>query len=188
MSIYYKHLNLSIPVLNDSAPLDELKSVWQCDMNKQIGMHLHPLFMDFLKNKNVCVSHIESFFSRPNINLPIHADLIGDYIKINYIIGGVDSVMHWYTVKSGTQIEPQFTKISTKYFRFKADQVELADTASVSPISIVQVGVPHTITNPVEYRLCISMCISHCHNHQRLTMNEATEVFAEHIINRLGAL
>lgn len=183
MSIYYKHLNLSIPILNDFAPLDELKSQHQSDINEQIGMYLHPLFMDFLKNKNVYVSHIESFFSCPNINLPIHVDSIGgDYIKINYIIGGVNSVMHWYTVKSGIQIEPKFTTINTQYFSFETDQVDLVDTTKINPISIVQVGVPHNITNPIEDRLCISMCITHWHNHQRLTMAEATDIFSEYII------
>ncbi len=182
MSIYYKHLKLNIPVLNDFAPLHELKTQYQTDMNESIGMYLYPEFMNLMKSKKIYISHIESFFSEPNINLPIHIDSVGgDYVKINYIIGGVDSIMYWYQAKPDVHVEPKLTTINTQYFSFEEDQVELVDSTTINPISIVQVGVPHNITNPTDYRLCISMCISHWHNHQRLTMAEAIDLFSEYI-------
>jgi hypothetical protein len=183
MSIYYKHLNLNIPFLNDSAPLNKLKTQYQTDMNESIEMYIHPSFIDLLKSKSVYVSHIESFFSEPNINLPIHIDSVGgDYVKINYIIGGVDSIMYWYQAKPDVHVEPKLTTINTQYFSFEKDQVELVDSTPINPVSIVQVGIPHNITNPINHRLCISMCINHYHNHQRLTMAEATDIFSEYIL------
>jgi hypothetical protein len=183
MSLYYKHLNLNIPVINDSAPLNELKTQYQTDMDKSIEMYIHPSMIDLLKSKNVYISHIESFFLRPNINLPIHVDDGGgDYVKINYVIGGKDSLMHWYQINPGVHVKPKTTTINTQYFSFKKDQVELVDCTTIDPVSIVQVGIPHNITNTINHRLCISMCISHWHNQQRLTMSEAVDIFSEYIL------
>ena len=185
MSIYYKHLNLNIPVINDSAPLQNLKLKEQTDMNSELKSYIHPEFLNLLKSKNVLIGHIESFYTYPGIKMKIHTDCDGgDYIKINYVMGGKNSLMNWYQPKLGHQPESKLTSINTVYLSFEDHQVDLIDSTMINPLTIVQVGSPHNITNTVEFRLCISMVILHADaNHQRLTMAEATEIFSEYIFN-----
>ena len=186
MDVYYKNLNLSIPILNDSAPLEDLKFHYETNMNDSMRKFIHPLFLNLLSTKNTYISFIESFYSHPNIQqpIPIHIDSRGgDYIKINYVIGGKDSTMNWYKPKSATDQKTEISGIGNEYISFERDRVDLIDSAVINPIGIVQVGIPHNITNLIEDRLCISMYISNLHNRQRLTMNEAIEIFSEYILD-----
>ena len=184
MSIYFKHLNLNVPILKDTAPLKDLRVQYHIDMNKSVREFVHLEFIKILSIKNTYIQHMESFYSCPDIKLDIHIDSRGgDYIKINYVIGGENSVMNWYTPKSTVDNKIQLTGVNTEYMTFDRNQVELVQSANINPVSIVQVGVPHNITNPTSDRLCISMCIAHRHNQQRLTMAEAMEIFSEYIVD-----
>jgi len=184
MSIYFKYLNLNVPILKDTAPLEDLKLQYQIDMHKSVREFVHLAFFRILSIKHAYIQHMESFYSCPNIKQGIHIDgQGGDYIKINYVIGGENSVMNWYTPKSTVDNKIQLTDVNSEYMSFNWDQVELVQSANINPVSIVQVGVPHNITNPTSDRLCISMCIAHRHNQQRLTMAEAIDVFSEYIVD-----
>lgn len=183
--MYYKHLNLNIPVLNDLAPLDVLEKTYHTDISQQCDMFFHPEFLDFIKFKNVYIMFAESFFSVPGVtqDQDIHTDCdSGDYIKINYVIGGRLSSMHWYQVKPNIHVKPLLTEIGTEYLGFEKEQVYQISSTHVR-FSIVQVGIPHNISNPLENRLCISLSIAHIGNHQRLTMADAVEIFSEYITN-----
>jgi len=181
--MYYKHLNLNIPVLNDLAPLDILEKTHHTDISQQCDVFFHPEFLDFIKSKDVYIMFAEAFFSVPGVTQDIHTDSVsGDYIKINYVLGGRHSLMHWYQVKPNIHVAPMLTVIGTKYLGFTKEQVYRINSTHVG-FSIVQVGIPHNITNPLENRLCISLSIGHVGNHQRLTMAAAVEIFSEYITN-----
>ena len=180
MSQYCKPLNLNLQVVANQSILEDFKKQYMSfiDANNV----LHPDFKEFLKSKNVYAHHVEAFYSPPNFEQPIHIDdQGGDYTKINFVWGGTDSIMHWYTPKEGLTIEPKVTPIDTKYFGFEKDEVNLLESAVVHSPSLIQVGIPHNITNPNEHRLCVSVVI--CHNDEsRITMQEASSIFSEYLV------
>ena len=199
MSIYYKPLNLNMPILSDTAPLDILKTKYQTRLNDNLGVWFHPVlnyrndnlgvwfhptFLKFLESKHICLEFVETFYSKPDTVQTIHVDGTGgDFVKINYVIGGKDSVMNWYTVKSEISVETTITEEKIKHLSFEKNQVELIHSTITCPISIVQVGIPHNVTNALEDRLCISMVIAWQNGPENMiTMAKATEIFADYIV------
>jgi hypothetical protein len=117
--------------------------------------------------------------------MSIHSDraISGDYSKLNWIYGGKDSVMKWYTVKNSIQsTAPLYkTPIDSPSLQYKAADVELIHEQAVGKPSLVQVGCPHNVVNGPEERFCVSIVFKHKSTRDRVTMAEAVAVFKDYI-------
>jgi hypothetical protein len=115
----------------------------------------------------------------------IHVDLKtpGDYAKINWVFGGEDSCMHWYTIKDEFKNKPASTSIvSTSYVSYTASEVNLVYSENFRKPSLLQVGVPHNVINGNQERFAVSMVFSDSKSGLRPTLAEAKEIFKHHLI------
>lgn len=137
---------------------------------------INPELKDFLKSKGIVVTWIETFTKYPGTTGTIHTDVrYGDFTKINWVFGGTDSSMLWYTPKPGvlnTKL-PLKTAVNSDYLSFLNDEVDLVYSEKLSGSYLVQVGAPHSVHNPKEKRYCVSMVINDIRTRKRLSMNEA---------------
>ena len=118
---------------------------------------------------------------RPDKSYAIHTDNVGgDYVKMNWIFGGKDSLMQWYNVNPGVNKEPVKTAINSLYMSFTKDEVTMSHAQTVKFPTIVQVGIPHNIYNPTEDRFCVSVMLRD-NNNLRMTMEQAQKIFASYI-------
>lgn len=140
---------------------------------------LNPEFTEYLKKLNLNVSFAEIFYTVPNATTGIHLDVRhDDIVKLNYIYGGAGSQMCWYTLNSETKGKNKITTINSNYIPFIPEQVTLAYADNLNEPSIVQVGVPHNITNEQQDRHCLSLVLTE--NEKRISMDRAIEIFSLH--------
>jgi hypothetical protein len=141
-------------------------------------------FIDFIKDLGLKIGWLEMFYlpPTPNQHYGIHTDVTGgDYVKVNWIFGGKNSLMKWYAVKPEVKKTPIKTVINSTYISYNKDEVDLINACSVGFPSIVQVGIPHNIYNPDEDRYCLSTVFRDTAGN-RLTMSNATRLFEKYII------
>lgn len=122
------------------------------------------------------------FYTPPGQDCGIHIDgnQISDRATMNWIVQGESSLMHWYELKDSTEItELEQTQAGTPYTRYTQDKVNIVHSQVVTYPSIVQVGIPHNITNyGSEPRWCISCDISTKEKPTSgLTYQQALEIF-----------
>lgn len=144
-------------------------------------------FKNLLLEKNIIVSLIEHFYSPPNYKQIIHIDqnFLGDYVKINYVYGGENSVMKWYNVKENSKLNFKISKVnvSANFISYNDDDVEkIYETNIKKYFSLLQVGVPHNVVNSEEERFCISMVIRDKTTYERLNIKESLTRLKEYII------
>jgi hypothetical protein len=180
MSNHCVHLNLNInPVIIDHS---KLKNAYQTAISTR---DLNPELTSILNKCNIKVKYAESFYSSPGFIQKIHTDnLGGDYIKLNYVFDGKGSQMHWYKVKEGIPSGPiSFTPDEgTVFLPWDSNMVDLVESDALSYPSLVQVGCPHNVTNPNEYRLCIALVLLDANHLQRISLNSAKNKLAEYVV------
>jgi len=159
-------------------PLKKEISCYKSVSHQRVPLNeLHPDLLAFFKQHNLSVLLAEMFYNDPHNVSKIHIDSIGgDYSKINFIWGGGDSVMNWFSINQGAAAGQNLTKIGTKSVLFSPNDVLLAHSQPVHSPSIVQVGVPHNITNGNSPRWCLSIVPIRA-NGKRLTMEETKTLF-----------
>lgn len=171
--INFVDLDLNIYPLRDPRFARVLKSSHQKINISFINPHL----IKYLKKFNIEIFHAVSFYSPPYYTQPIHRDgLFTDLVKMNFVIGGTNSVMNWYTIKDNADPEPKKTRIGATYKEYELDQVEIIDTHTIKFPTLVQVGIPHNIINDYESRLCICLVLLN-KSMNLLTMKEALDAF-----------
>ena len=177
---YCTNLNFNnIPLFKEGVNLSMFKGVQTLG---NVELHLHPELISFLDSLSVKISFFETFGLLANSKEYIHTDsLSGDYVKLNYIFGGKNSKMNWYSVKPNLNKLPSNTSIGTQYLKYDIEEVDLVHSQTVKFPSIVQVGMPHSITNPDTWRICISLIIHNTEN-KRITMAESQEIFKNYIV------
>ena len=170
MTNYCTLLNLNInPVSIDH---NYLKEKYQTRIElTQLNLELITL----LKNHGIEITYAESFYSPPGLVQQIHTDEFGgDYVKINFIYGGIGSQMHWYQIKKTAESQViKKTSTNTNYISWSPDQVDLVESNSLNYPGLVQAGCPHNITNKDQHRLCITVVLCDEISTKRLTMSEA---------------
>jgi hypothetical protein len=122
------------------------------------------------------------FYTPPGQQCGIHIDgyAVSDRACVNFILGGAGSLMHWYKLRPNIIISEQVTtQAGTPYTLYQPDEVEHVFSHAVKWPTIVQTGVPHSITNHTAGpRWCISCDISKKESPEAgLTMAEAMDVF-----------
>ena len=144
--------------------------------------------IDIFEQLDLSISFVEVFYSKPFLNSNIHVDGAGgDYTKVNWIFGGVDSSMNWYRAKQSHIIteKPRFprivTSIGTNTTSYHESEVEYLFTEKITRPSLVQVGIPHNITNGEQDRWCISVNYRDRITNKRPTMEESRLLFKKFI-------
>jgi len=201
MNPYCVPVNINLPLFNTKlSPVDFLtgQPQWADNVKTQpmlathfaldwqdaVSKELQEFFYDH--GQKICLCEI--FFRYPNTVSPIHSDTksIGDYSKINWILGGKDSTMHWYLpndkfFNKDTEKTKNKTLVNSHSIWYTPEEVDLVYSEDVRGPAIVQVGIPHNITNRNQHRFCVSLVFRNAKTGARPTMSEATEIFKQSI-------
>jgi hypothetical protein len=180
MNIYCQPLNLSIPPLNENFDITKITA-----RISSIGLdELHPEMKEWLDNVGLRVTWIELFYRTPFSFMSIHTDTSpGDFTKINWVYGGRDSTMTWYKLNDSDPSNKSITKtdVNTSYTNYTSGEVTPIFSSTMSGPHVVQVGIPHSISNPREKRYCLSFVVED-KSGKRLSMAETCALLANYII------
>jgi hypothetical protein len=180
MNYYCQSTNLDIFPLVNIDLFDKVKNSSHCSLD--IWDDINPDVIALLRARGIKLQYAEAFFRLPNSEPHIHSDEgPGDYVKLNWIFGGKDSIMQWFMVKPEIEKQVRYNKVGTVEYVYTINEVELAYEENIKNPSIVQVGSPHNIINPFEDRICISLVLRDFNNN-RLTMQDAQTALAKYII------
>ena len=180
MSPNYFDLDIDFPYVN---PSPELAVFYQDYVNPlPRGEFLTSELMKFIIVKHQLVINTAAvFYSKPNVETPIHVDgPLGDYAKLNFVLGGRNSKMNWYNLKDPANVPPiKKTSLKTDYISYDYSDLDFIDEYEFYRPTIVQVGIPHNVTNGPDHRYCISLSLMQ--GRQRLTMDRARDIFSKYI-------
>lgn len=181
-SMYYCPLNFNFDLLKDSTILDKLPKLkhFKIPTNELSGI-VSDKILDLFKVLKLDISLLEIFYRPPSEEGNIHVDSLGgDYTKLNWIFGGKNSTMQWWAPKNKSLGTIGSTVIDTKFLSYSADEVDLLFKTKLVGPNIIQVGIPHNVSNPdYEERYCFSL-VYRC-NGVRPTMAETLELFKKYI-------
>lgn len=183
MNTYCNKLELPFSPLIEGADIFNTDSI-----HKSIDLSLiNPDIASLIDSKGLYVPWIELFYRKPGNVSKIHTDNEGgDYAKINWIYGGKDSSMLWYAPKDDNFMESKEIKktvANTEYYEFCPTEVKFKYCVeNMSGPYLVQVGVPHQISNPLEERFCLCFVLSNKHDRSRTTLQQAQNLFSEFIV------
>lgn len=146
--------------------------------------------LDMHKCGIIISTQAELFYTRKGSDGSLHSDVPtrhsdffqkDDYVKINFMFGGSQSLMNWYNPNEGeTGVLGLSYGTGAPASRWDKNKVTHVHSATVGYPSLIQVGVPHDITNNlIEDRFVI--CLIPLLNKRRLTMNKALEMLATYI-------
>lgn len=180
MSIFCQHLNLNIQPLQ--VHIDELPNdPWTLVSLDLINPELKTLFEEL----NLTLMSAALFVLQEGESGPVHADgkKLGDYAKINWSYN-TDHVMNWYKEKTNEQHifqrESDDEKITSRpYVSYNNEDVDLISSEPIGFPSIVQVGVPHNVTNLKGIRKCVSIAL--VRDSRFISMDNAIETFKNYI-------
>lgn len=143
----------------------------RCD-NSVAGALIHQWF----DLRGLEVQWLEVFCLRPFERHVIHSDghEIDHKAKINYIQGGKDSAMIWYSAPE-EKIQKAISKANTKYLMVEDRDAEELFKKQLTGFNIVKVGPLHTVKNKAEDRYCLSMAIADKLSSKRLDYDELCE-------------
>jgi hypothetical protein len=148
---------------------------------------INPKVIELLNEVGLGINWTECFYTDPTLHTydfdKLHIDSPGggDYIKLNWIYGGKESKMIWGKPIGGIEKPLQISAAGTKYREYSTAELDIVHSQEVGFPSIVQVGIPHTVYNYIEPRLCV--CIMPGKIGRDITMAEAIEVFKNYRIN-----
>ena len=174
MNPYCVDLNWNIPLLAPHVDINIFKKQYHTKGDIE---DIHPIMLQHLASKGMKISLVETFYSKPNYIQSIHIDVAGgDYSKLNWVFGGANSLMHWYKLKTGVSEKLKINSIGKTYSDYDIDQVELIHSQPIGKPSLIQVGIPHNITNGPEERLCICLVMV---NKGRISMQKAIDLLVD---------
>jgi len=137
---------------------------------------------EIFESLNLEIILVEVFYSKPFLDSKIHTDCNGgDFTKINWIFGGENSTMHWYKPKV-EKVSTNKTLIDTNFILYESYEVDRVHTANLIKPSLVQVGVPHSVTNNYNHRWCVSVVYINKLTGRRPTMEDSIKIFKDFLI------
>lgn len=177
MSNFCKNLNVDLKVLQPHLdPFRSFLPFYHINLNPRDTLE-DDLF-DWLSDLDVEIVALTSFYCKPHEYSIIHIDTGSyDYAKLNFIYGGKDSLMNWFTPKIPPRVGNEPIAASPDFHWWMPDEVELIHQESVGFPGLCRVGIPHNITNFAEPRRCISVHIGNKHNKERVKWSEALDIF-----------
>jgi len=105
-----------------------------------------------------------------------------DFAKVNWVYGGQGSLMKWYKQK------PNISKTTSSFphgpgvMLYTEDEVELVYSTELPSPSIVQVGIPHDVVNPLEERYCISIIPFSKETNNRISIDQLSKIFKDYLV------
>jgi len=138
--------------------------------------------ISIINNLNLKIDTVELFYKNSkNVGPGSHIDDVvnKDFVKINWVYGDLNAVMLWRLPLDNYPGEINKNFGGHSYLYFPPDKtIDLKSIIIHSP-SIVQVGVPHTITNISTERWAISLTVKR--DGQYISMDEAIDLFKDYI-------
>ena len=170
MNPYCNYLNF--PHINIDLSTYKKNKRNQIRVSKDImGIELN----DILYKLNIGIQWVEVFYLGPDADHSIHCDghELDNKSKLNYIIGGEDSVMSWYKPINENKITKRTSPANTIYLGINIeDVVETYNTTMEEGFYLVNVGEFHNVWNKNEDRYCLSACLIDSRTSYRLNFNE----------------
>jgi quercetin dioxygenase-like cupin family protein len=110
------------------------------------------LLVEWLKPFDLTVRHGEIFFLPPGVKHSVHIDgeFLDNHCKINWAVGGGESLMSWYEPLNDKAFVYQITEIGTKYLSFDTEYCKKVFEVKVGNPSLINAGQPHTVENTSE--------------------------------------
>lgn len=180
MKQYCVGLNLTIPLFKEGVTLNDFPKIRHSNLD--VDKVVNPQILDLLISKNLFIYFAEVFYAKPFLVGGIHTDcggLFKDVVKISWVFGGQDSLMHWYRpLDIGSS---KITAIKSNYLSYTRDQVELIYSNTLKTPSLVQAGIPHNTSNNKEERYCFTFILADCITRKPICIDRAIEVFCEYI-------
>ena len=144
---------------------------------------INPRILQIFNDLKLDISLVEIFYSKPFYFSSIHSDQDGgDINKINWIYGGKNCKMNWYSTKTNLMKESKKSAISTRYLEYRYSEVNLEFSKVLANPSLVHVGVPHNVQNFEEERWCVSIVYSFKNLNYRPTMQESLKLFQPYLL------
>lgn len=180
---------------NDLHPIEFLKSLIILNSNEKVHYHyrlpkehISNELMRFFAKHRQYIDFIEIFYIPPHESIDIHidGDMFGSFGKLNWVFGGANSKMIWYTILDPVcQGDTNKTDISSTALVYQPSQVEFSYSENLQGPNLVEVGIPHTVRNSVEARWCVSVIFVNSHTknyYHRPTLEESLEIFKDYIV------
>lgn len=184
MGINYQQIECPWAV-DDTAQFNYL---WASTEAKHFGFpiaDLSPAFLSWADSKNLHISFAEIFYLPANCSVRrIHTDL--DHItetcsKINFIIGGEDSPMQWFTLKENAKslhdVNTAPTVINAEqvspYLSWARNECEVIEEVVLSGANVIHAGIPHVVFTKEKPRIAISVVLQCEASKVRLSVEEA---------------
>jgi hypothetical protein len=175
------HLSLNCPVPADPSQFDYLFDFNHAQHFSMPLTALNQSFIDWLQERNLSASFLEVFYLPAHCTVRrIHTDL--DHItdqaaKINFIIGGEDSPMQWFKLKTGARSylginrapEDVNQGVVSPYLSWSRDECEIIDQAILSGSNLIHAGIPHVVFTNTKPRVAVSVVVRDIVSRQRLT-------------------
>lgn len=133
---------------------------------------------------DVKIDWVEVFFLGKNADHTIHCDghELDDKAKLNYVVGGKDSLMTWYAGVDPSKIEKRKSLANTLYLGLNTDQITPSFSRTMEEgFYLVHVGIFHNVWNKDEDRYCLSCCLVDSKTNQRLTFPELQKKMKDYI-------
>lgn len=140
---------------------------------------------NILSKVGIEIRWVEVFYLGPGADHTIHCDgrELDNKAKLNYIIGGKDSLMKWYHPASQDKIKIRTSWANTVYLGLETDDViETYSTTMQEGFYIVNVGEFHNVWNSDEDRYCLSACLVDSKNNYRLNYKELQQRLKDYIV------
>lgn len=179
-------LNLPIYPIKDNASIDSLpgENIWNFLSVKD---YINPKLIEFFNSRGLSLNIAALHIRGPGKLGSIHVDgktADSDKTKINWSFNDQHS-MNWYRVKQDV-IDPSlkmFTQKDRAYLQYDPEEVELIHSQKVGFPSLIQVGIPHSISNLTSTRKCISILLRDKKTQSHIPMQTAKKIFKDIIVN-----
>ena len=172
-------------VVDDNSQFDYL---WDLSEAKHTGFPTNKLsakFLEWADSKNLYISFAEIFYLPANCSVRrIHTDL--DHLteqcsKINFIIGGEDAPMQWFSLKENAQSHHDINTAPTvinaeqvsPYLSWTRDECKVIEEAILSGANVIHAGIPHVVFTKEKPRIAISVVLQCKLSRVRLSVEEA---------------
>ena len=121
-----------------------------------------PEWLNYVSNLGLNIKHALVFYRAPFTTSKVaHVDThIKDLKKVNFainwVVGGKESSMHWYTLPTEEGVFKDVDS-SSPYLTYKFDEIKYIESCRIQDqVTLVRTNLPHAITMGSDPRWCIS--------------------------------
>jgi hypothetical protein len=139
--------------------------------------------INFLDSFNLGIAGGLSFYRSANNESAIHMDCntIQDKVNMNWVyFQDFQSRMHWYKFKDTPKYKILTLPNGDNYTDILKEDVELIHSEKIEFPSIVQAGIPHSVSTGASERLCICLCLTNNLTNKKLTWDESANIFSKY--------